>query len=273
MAIIAGAVLLIAVNMIVISVMVKYGEPESGIEKTALYISAPFQNAFHYVVNGSKNLWRHYFFLVFAARENEQLKKTLQAVRETNRRLAEIELANIRLRRLLEFRETVPYATISAEVVGRDPSHWFKTIVVNKGTGQGVRKGLPVVTPEGIVGQVIECTPGYSKILLAIDQKSAVDAMIQRTRTRGIVEGDPGGGFNFKYVLRKEDVRVGDRVISSGLDGVFPKGFDLGSVSGVVRPTAGMFQVVTVLPSVDFERLEEVLMISNPPAHAFMENR
>jgi len=145
MAIIAGAVLLIAVNVIVVSVMVKYGQPESGIEKTALYISAPFQNAFHFVVNGSKNLWRHYFFLVFAARENEQLKKTLQAVREKNRRLAEIELANIRLRRLLEFRETIPYATISAEVVGRDPSRWFKTIVVNKGTGKGVRKGLPVV--------------------------------------------------------------------------------------------------------------------------------
>ncbi len=269
MAIIAGVVFLIAVNVIILSVTAKHGDSVSGIESTALFIVSPLQNVFHRSVEWADTLWRRYFFLVFVAKENERLKEALRTANEERRRLLEIELANARLRRLLDFKKKVPYTTIAAEVVGKDPSPWFKTVVVDKGAVHGVRKSLPVVTPEGIAGQVIATTPTHAKVLLIIDQNSAVDALIQRTRTRGIIEGEPGGGFNFKYVLRKEDVRVGDRVVSSGLDGVFPKGFDLGRVSGVVRPVAGMFQHVTVLPSVDFERLEEVLIILNPSRRGF----
>jgi len=264
MAIIAGVVFLFAVNVIVLSVMAKHRQPVSGIERAALFITAPIQTAFHHVVKWTNNLWRQYFFLVFTAKENENLKEVLKLALEKNRWHTEIESSNARLRKLLDFQEATSYKMIAAEVVGKDPSPWFKTIVVNKGAAKGVLKGLPVVTPEGIVGQVIESASGYSKVMLIIDQNSAVDALIQRTRARGIIQGESGGGFNFKYVLRKEDVRVEDRVVSSGLDGVFPKGFDLGHVSGVVRPMAGMFQVVTVLPSVDFDKLEEVFIILNP---------
>jgi len=264
MAIVAGVVLLIAVNVIVLSVMAKHRQPVSVIERAALFITAPIQTAFHHAVKWTKNLWRQYFILVFTAKENEDLKEALKLALEKNRRHTEIELSNARLRKLLDFKEKTSYKMIAAEVVGKDPSPWFKTIVVNKGAAHSVLKGLPVVTPDGIAGQVIESASLYSKVMLIIDQNSAVDALIQRTRARGIIQGESGGGFNLKYVLRKEDVRVEDSVVSSGLDGVFPKGFDLGHVSGVVRPMAGMFQVVTVLPSVDFDKLEEVFIILNP---------
>ncbi len=270
MAIIAGLILLIAVNAIVLSVTAKHRQSISGFEKVAIFITAPFQEAFHWGVEGFRDLWRQYFFLVFTARENQSLKAELRTTLQENRRRLEAELANARLRKLLDFQEAVSHEMIAAEVVGKDPSPWFKALIVDKGASHGIRKGLPVVTPEGIVGQVIQTTPGHSKIMLIIDQNSAVDALIQRTRTRGIIEGEPGGGFNFRYVLRKEDVKVGDVVVSSGLDGVFPKGFDLGQVSGVVRPLSGMFQEVSVLPAVDFNKLEEVLILLSPPHREFM---
>jgi len=272
MAIIAGVILLIAVNLIVFSITAKYRQSLSGIEKTAVFITAPFQDAFHFTVTQLQQIWRHYFFLVFAAKENASLKKALQEALEENRRHAEIEQENLRLRRLLDFQETVSHPRVTAEVVGKDPSPWFKTIIINKGAMHGIRKGLPVVTPDGIAGQVIESTPRYSKVMLTIDQNSAVDALVQRTRARGILEGEPGGGFNFRYVLRKEDVKVGDRVISSGLDGVFPKGFDLGHITGVVRPLSGMFQEVTVIPSVDFNKLEEVCILLKSPQPELLES-
>jgi rod shape-determining protein MreC len=145
--------------------------------------------------------------------------------------------------------------------VGRDPSPLFQTIIIDKGKTAGVEKSLPVVVAQGIVGQVIDASDRYAKVLLIIDQDSSVDALVQRSRGRGVIKGDGEGGCVFKYVLRKEDVSVGDIVVSSGLDGVFPKGLRVGQVSEVVRRNAGLFQNVVITSFVDFEKLEEVLVV------------
>jgi rod shape-determining protein MreC len=115
----------------------------------------------------------------------------------------------------------------------------------------------------------MEAAGTYSKVLLIIDQNNAVDALVQRSRARGLVTGAAAGQCIFKYVLLKNDVKIGDTLISSGLDGVFPKGLRVGLVSNVIRSNAGIFQEVRVTPFVDFEKLEEVLVVLNPPERIF----
>ena len=152
---------------------------------------------------------------------------------------------------------------IAAQVVGKDPSPWSKTVIVDKGTRDDVREGAPVVIPEGIVGVVVEAAGNYAKVMLLIDPNSAVDALVQETRARGIVKGGGADYCMFDYVLRKHAISVGDTVVSSGLDGVFPKGLRVGRISEIVRQNAGIFQKVSVTPYVDFDILEEVFVITH----------
>lgn len=212
-----------------------------------------------------RNLWRHYFALASVAYQNDQLTRTLARAVSENSRYRELELSNRRLRELLNFYETVDVQTFAAEVVARDPSGWFKTIIIDKGSADGVKRSMPVVVAQGIVGQVVDVSRSYAKVLLIIDSNSSVDGLCQRTRARGLVKGATRERCNFVYVLRKDDVAVGDSVISSGLDGLYPKGLPIGRVSAVVRRNAGLFQTVEVEPYVNFDTLEEVLVILNAP--------
>lgn len=230
-----------------------------------IYLVAPVQENVTRLINFVRLVWSRYFFLVSVAKKNEILTKKLSLAIEKNNRLSEIETLNFRLRDLLDFKAVIPNQTIAAEVVGRDPSFWFKAIIINKGKADGISKGLSVTVPEGIVGQIIDVSHNYSKALLLIDQNSAVDALAQRIRARGIIKGMSESKYCFEYVLRKHDIKVGDAIISSGLDGVFPKGLRIGYVSDIVKQNAGIFQEVKVVPYVDFERLEEVLVVIAPP--------
>jgi len=264
MVVIVGVILLIAINIIVLSINKRHGDLPYGIGRIAIYTIAPFQNAVTHSIRFVKNVWNQYFFLISVAKENENLKKALSYAIEENEKRNEIELTNYRLRKLLNFKKTIDHQVLPAEIIGKDPSPWYQAILIDKGKSDGVEKGQPVVIPEGIAGQVTEVLNNYSKVLLIIDQNSAVDALVQRTRARGVIKGDSTDRYLFKYVLRKHDVRVGDTIVSSGLDGVFPKGLRIGYVSEVVKPSSGIFQDVTVAPFIDFEKLEEVLVLLNP---------
>jgi rod shape-determining protein MreC len=264
MVMIVGVVVMMAVNIILLSVFnrryISYYRPG----RIAVSVIAPFQKASSKSIHFLKGIWYHYFSLIHVAEENESLKKALDKALEKNIRYKEIQLANSRLRALLNFEKSVTDPVLSAEVIGKDPSPWFKTILIDKGKEDGLERGMAVVVPKGIAGQVTEVSSHYSKVLLIIDPNSAVDALVQRDRARGIIKGDAAGQCLFKYVLRKHNIAVGDIVVSSGLDGVFPKGLAVGQVSGVFKPKAGIFQEVTVTPYVDFEKLEEVLVVLNP---------
>ena len=262
---IVGLVVAITVNIIVLSLSTRHHKNAYVPGRIALAIVAPFQEAVTRSVRFCKNIWAHYFALVSVAEENQVLKKVLSEAVEKNNQLVEIELSNLRLRELLNFRKNMSGSFIAAEIISRDPSSWFKTVVIDKGQADGLSKGLPVVISEGIVGQITEVSAHQSKVLLLIDQNSAVDALVQRTRARGIIEGKSADQCILKYVLRKHDVKVGDAVVSSGLDGVYPKGLQVGYVSGVIKRNSGIFQEVTVTPYVDFEKLEEVLVILSVP--------
>lgn len=260
-----GVIVLIAVSIIILSINSKRRYTSYGMGGVALTLVAPFQEIVTDAIRFSSDIWQHYFMLVKMSQENAHLNQELRQALENKNRQNEIELSNARLRDLLGFRKTVTPLLVAAEVIGKDPSPWFKTIVIDKGLQDGVDKGLPVVMPEGVVGLVTNAAHHYATVLLLIDQNSAIDALVQNSRARGIIEGEPTGRCRLKYVLRKYEVKIGEVVISSGLDGVFPKGFRVGYVSEVTKPNAGIFQEVTVTPYIDFEKLEEVLVVLDRP--------
>ena len=269
MVMIIGVIVLIAVNIILLSVFnrryISYYKPG----RIAISLIAPFQKASTSSSRFIRDIWRHYFIMVNVVKENDNYQKALNKAFEDNIQLKELKLSNSRLRNLLNFEKTITDRVLSAEVIGKDPSPWFKTVLIDKGKNDGVETGMAVVVPKGIAGQVTDVSANYSKVLLIIDHNSAVDALAQNDRARGIIKGGMAGQCLFKYVLRKHDIEIGDIVISSGLDGVFPKGLAVGYVSAVFKPKSGIFQEVTVTPYVDFEKLEEVLIVLNPKKKQF----
>jgi len=263
---IAGLAVLVAISATLLSISGTRGVSSYGFGLSVLLV-APAQEATVRAVRFAKDIWKHYFFLVSAAKETGSLGKQLSHATEKANRCDETELSNFRLRGLLNFRETMSERVLAAEIVAKDASPWFRSVIIDKGRAEGVGKGMPVVIPAGVAGLVTDISYHHSKVMLVIDRNSAVDALVQRTRARGVVKGKSDGQCLFRYVLRKHDVMEGDVIVSSGLDGVFPKGIRVGRVSGVTKSNSDIFQGVVITPFVDFEKLEEVLVVLDPPGH------
>jgi rod shape-determining protein MreC len=234
-------------------------------ESLVVGITSPVQKVVHGIIGGIGNAWRGYFSLVGAQKENEALQRELHELKLKVNRLREADLANQRLRALLNFKKSIATPLLPAELVAFDPSGWFQTILIDKGSNDGVAQDMAVVSAEGLMGRVIGVSSRHAKVLLIVDANSAVDALIQRSRVRGVLVGLGRDLCLLKYVQRNEDVQVGDRVISSGMGGVFPKGLLLGTVQEVVRGSSGLFQRVEVEPAANFSRLEEVMVVIQPP--------
>ncbi len=264
MVIIVVVILLLFFNMTILTMTSKFGiSAPGGIGKLFIPVVSPFQKIVSHSIRSFKDVWQNYFHLVHVSQENTELRKALSLSNEKNNLYRETELFNSRLRSYFKFKERTEYSVIAAEIIAKDSSTWFQTIIIDKGLEDGVNTGMPVVVPEGIAGQIVDVAAKYSKALLIIDRNSAVDALVQRTRARGIIKGESDDQCYFKYALRKHDIIQGDVIVSSGLDGVYPKGLRLGRVVSVVKKDSGIFQEVKVEPFVDFEKLEEVLIVLN----------
>jgi rod shape-determining protein MreC len=153
---------------------------------------------------------------------------------------------------------------VGAEVIGQDPSSWFKSVTIDRGERDGVKKGMAVISPAGVIGQVLKTAPHYASVLLITDYNSAVDSVVQRTRAKAIVEGKGENRCQLKYLLRAEEAAVGDIVVTSGLGGNFPKGLMVGEINKVDKKGHGVFQYAELVPSVDLTQLEEVFVIMEP---------
>ncbi len=224
-------------------------------------VLSPFQRLYYAGVREIRDLAQNYVFLVGLREENTQLKKRVVELQRQNAALAEMTVANERLRRFLNFKEKIPKPTLPAELIGEDASSWFRTITINKGGIDGVRRGMVLVAAAGLVGHVISTSRDVSKVLLITDYNSSVDAICQASRARGIVQGKKGDLCDLNYVSRRDNVSPGERVITSGLGGRFPKGLIVGTVTRVEKKQYGVFQEVEVTPAVDFRRVEEVFVI------------
>lgn len=257
-------VLLIGVllTFILILIISTVGRQKFGAShKFALELIGPVQSVLAEASSYFDYVWQDYVALWDVREENKELLARLQEYKANNNEYREAVATNVRLRKLLEFKETLPPPTLTAQIVGWDPSLWSRTVIVNRGSSEGVEKGMPVVTVEGIVGQVMGTSPNYAKILLANDSNSAIEVLVQRTRVRGILKGKGDNKYQLFYVLKNNDVVEGDQVVSSELGGVFPNGMLVGTVSKVFENRRGMFQQIEVEPSVDFTRLEDLIII------------
>jgi len=224
-----------------------------------LELMAPLQRSTAAVDRAVVSLWRSVIELVGARNENVVLRVRVQQLEQEMDRRSELDIENARLRGLLDFRRTLQGDVLTARIIGRDATGLARTLVIDRGEADGVVKGAAALAPQGVVGQIFLASRHAARILLISDHNSGVDAVVERTRARGIVQGTVDG-CGLKYVKRTEDVQVGDTVVTSGLDGIFPKGLPVGTVVSVDKRGQGLFQSAEVTPRVDFDRLEEVLV-------------
>ncbi|MDW7709282.1 MAG: rod shape-determining protein MreC [Deferrisomatales bacterium] len=224
-------------------------------------LGAPVQTAVKGIAEGLGSVVDRYVFLVYAARDAELLRREVAELRRELLDVEEVAQENLRLKALLGFKEATPLRQIPARVVGRSATLWFQSLVLDKGSADGVVVDCPVTTPAGVVGRVFEVSGSASRVLLLTDPNSAVDAIVQRTRAQVLVEGTLGPTCRVLHLARGEEAAPGDRVVTSGLGGIFPKGLLLGEISHVEARPGDVFHAAQLAPSADFSRLEEVFVI------------
>jgi rod shape-determining protein MreC len=219
------------------------------------------------VVGGVRGLWSGYVALRQVQRENLDLRReneTLQVRLQEQRALAERAET---LRQLLELRDRSNLETVAAEIIAASASPEFRTVTIDKGSRARIEADMAVIAPGGVVGRVILPSPRAAKVQLLIDRNAAAGATIERSRIQGVAVGLGDGTLRLDYVPVTADVRPGDLIVTSGIDGIYPKGFVIGTVETVERG-AGTYHLIRVRPAVDFTRLEEVLIVlTRPPAH------
>jgi rod shape-determining protein MreC len=193
--------------------------------------------------------------------ERDTLKRRIDYLNNRLAAVAETSIENTRLTNLLSFKQQLPYNVIAGRVIGRDPSNWSSTVIINKGRSSGIRKGAAAVTFLGLAGRVMDVQETTSTVTLINDPSVSVSARVQRSRQEGLACGSLGGTLLLKLLPKDCDVIVGDTVVTSGLTSVYPKGLLVGSVSAIARDFSGLSMYAVIKPSVELANLEEILVI------------
>jgi rod shape-determining protein MreC len=240
------------------------GRDPNFIDRAVIAMTSPVQQALNWALDGVVGGVRGYADLRGVRQENDALRLENMQLRAAVQALGEARAENERLRQLLSYTEKVPGAEIPARVVGVNPVAKLLSVRISSGENQGVSQGMSVVTPDGIVGQVIRTTGGYADVALVTDPQSRVGIRVQRSRARGTAAGSGRGPLKLENMLRTEDVEDGDLIITSGTDGVYPPGLVVGRVANLEKKEHGMFQAADILPAVDTTKLEEVLVVASP---------
>ena len=221
----------------------------------------PFEKGIVWFQSSLGNLWHNYFYLRGVRQENRDLKLQIERLRIEQVRLNEDAEQARRLQILLGFKEQFISKTVAAQVIGSSGSEQSRSIYIDKGSHEGIKPDMPVITAEGVVGKVLRAFKTTSQVLLINDQTSGVGAILEKSRLQGVVRGTPLGEVVLEKVMSDETVQPGDRVLTSGGDQIFPKGLPVGSVTKV-SPGPELFLNIRVKPTADLSRLEEVLVIT-----------
>jgi rod shape-determining protein MreC len=220
----------------------------------------PFEYIWHFTTNGISGGWHHYIGLSRASRENEELRLELNIMKTRILNYDEQQQEIARLRKVLGFSQHYDGQRVVAEVVGSAGYRQFYAMRVSKGTGDGIRVGMPVVTGAGVVGRVVRTGAHFSDIQILTDSNFYLDVLIQRTRVRGILQGK-SGFFTVLALNQRTDVKIGDTLITSGILGAFPKGLPVGKVTKISYETDNVSQLIVVEPWVDHRQVEEVVIL------------
>jgi len=230
-------------------------------ETVLMWAVSPVQNLITNTLDSVSNVVDHYILVADVSKENETLRQEIDKLIRQNNELNEELRRRSRVGDLMEYQENRSLKSVVATVIGRDATQWARVVFVDKGTQDGIRENLAVVTHSGVVGHVIQAGLNTSKVLLIVDGRSAVDTLFSNDRIAGVVVGTGMEFCEMKYVPITAEVNVGDQVLSSGLGGLYPKGLVVGTVISITKATQGLFQEITIAPSADFGRLEEVLIL------------
>ncbi len=245
-------------------------EPQGGnlAKNLVLEVTGPIESFLTSIGRSVSGFFQSYVFLVRLEEENKNLRNVIARQEKQIAQLNEYKVAALRLTALLGMRQAHPLLTMKvATIIAWDPSPWNRQITIDLGSDDGVASGQAVLHDTGVVGRVVETSANYARVLLITDFDNSVDSFLQRTRNVGILAGQGAKPLALQYVPKDADVRPGDVVITSGLDGFFPRGLTLGVVSRVNRQSPELFMGIDVRSAVTFDSLEEVMVVVNqiPP--------
>jgi rod shape-determining protein MreC len=261
---------LVLLHLLAISHQVDAGGGLSLLERGVLTLVSPLQRLAAGTVAGVAGLWHDYLDLRGVRGENRRLRAELRELRGQIQEKSALASQAERLRALLQLREVLPYPTVVAEVIAREGIPWFRTLMLNKGSADGIQLNAPVIGETGVLGRVIAVGPAAARVQLLHDRDCGVAVRVERTRATGVVSGQVGRGGTgttdllMKYVPADAEIEVGDVVVTSGLDRIYPPGLMVGRVRSVL-PRPGLFREVVVAPSARFDEIEEALVLQALP--------
>jgi rod shape-determining protein MreC len=234
----------------------------AGASDAVAVVTTPIQSVLARVNRAAVGVWSTYRDWKNVRAENRRLRDESRRLRVDALRVTETVDENQRLRRLLALKEAMPLTTLSGEVIAREWGGWVRSLTVNRGRADRVRRLTAVIAPDGLIGRVVDVRPGASIVQVLTDPTSTVGAHAVRTRTQGIVEGEPRGTLRFKYMARDgSGIAVGDLIVTSGAGGLFPRGLPVGRVRAIDDRGSALFHYAQLTPAVDFARIDEVLLI------------
>jgi rod shape-determining protein MreC len=208
-------------------------------------------------------VWTGYVDLREVQSENERLRRELQEAQVALQRQRALADRSRSLEQLLELRDRSNLKTTAAEIIAAGASPAFRTLTIDKGSGDGVHADMAVIAPAGIVGRIVMPSSRAARVQLLIDRNAAAGALVQRSRAQGVVTGSGDELLSLQFVPGIADVAVGDLVVTSGIDGIYPKGYVIGRIESLEKGS-GTYKQITVRPAVDFTSLEEVLVVLTP---------
>jgi len=260
---------LLAIPFFVLRANIRDPKELNGLDRLVMRLSVPVQDFSSLVARGLSNLWGDYVYLVEVKADNQRLSYETSRLRDRVRRLEQEEVENRRLKRLLGLKESLPGDLVTAQVIGKDITDFFRVLTVTLDrAGRDLRPNMPVIAQDGVVGKVGRISGDRVDVLLAVDAGSGIDVVDELTGARGFVRGT---GDQSRYAChvelmqRTDEVNIGDLLVTSGVGRAFPRGIPVARVTRVLKRDFGIYQEVDAAPTVDFSRLDEVLILTSPP--------
>ncbi len=224
----------------------------------------PFERSWQWLSQGASHTWRNYAGLWEAEEENRRLRSELTSAQANLRQLSGQAQENVHLRALLDLKNQLSFRSVAAEVIAASPGDRTGAVFINKGSDDGLTTDLPVTTPEGVVGKIIAVFPHTSQVLLLTDPSSGVGCMLEKTHAQGVLKGGAGPLPRLQYILKDQPVSVGESVLTSGLDQIYPKGLPVGTVAA--EHNGSVYKEILVRPGAALTRLESVLVLTRQAA-------
>ena len=255
---------LLVLHLTLISLQIEDPAGTTLLKKWMLLGGTPFFDLSSGISRGARGFWSNYIWLHGAREENLQLKESVRLLALRERQLVQAEEENARLHRLLDFRQQTGFQGVAAHVVGRVPGYLANVTYIDRGIDDGIRPDSPVVIETGVIGRVVLATRRHAQVQLITNPDASTGVMIERTRSPGVLKGTGNPFLELNYISNTEQVNAGDTVITSGLDGIFPKGLPVGKVVESHKGKS-VFRSIQVEPYIDLLRIEDVLVLPSSP--------